>query len=245
MCYELYKNSVLVYSDCEAASGTKTQDKENGTIANVTFSNTTISGVINASAANTTAILASHVNYSVLDPVSDPVSDPVLDPALQSSNRSAVESSAECCACHGNTSFSAADNESSVLSAWIAQRESLNNTSVVLVNASGGVRTSHVVRSDAGGTTEVRVDEGHWLVVLLCIVLFVLCVVHRYARTLRWQNTVLRHYTSAVAPASSPTQSTEEKEDEGTGDGTNNGTNNDTNNDTNNGTNNGTNTSPP
>ena len=171
MCYELYKDGRLVYTDCLVEESDNTSRIFNSSNA----TNDTFAYKQNETLNTTTEVLRGGVNTTRNGTTSS------------AGNFTKEELNDTCCACYQNASQSIGTE---------ITYDYADNASVVVAQTSN---STVVVQST--GVIVTHEDKGHWVVVLLCITLFVLCGVYRYARTLRWRNTMLEKYTSTVTPS--------------------------------------------
>lgn len=141
MCYELFKDGLLVYTDClqSPLSSTNTTNATSNATSNASSSLLSKSNVSNST---TTVYNTSNSTLSI--------------------SKNTTSDNHTCCAC------------SNIVS---------NITTMVHHNVS----TTRVV-SNFSSSVSAKNDEGTWVVVLLCISLFCLCILRNYARLLRTKN---------------------------------------------------------
>lgn len=181
MCYELFKDGVLVYSDCKHNA-----PPQNTTLANGTFNyNRTVAPILNLT--NTTnATNSTQLYQGVLLPPNTTMNVSMNVSKVLSSNSSANLTNCwpapSPCVC----------NDSAVVSDTEGFHESVVDANDTVQNAS----TATVVYSDAKAISPP--SHEWWIVVILCLCLFALFVLRAYSVHLRRRLAFMRG--RSVAP---------------------------------------------
>lgn len=171
MCLQLYKDYHLVYSDCPLSESN--HSTANNTLDKVNATNTTLYLTETAKDQSNVSIIT---NASIV--LNETNITPNASQWVDNTTEKQVFASEECCACTNWTESTLSTPRQNV-SANTTQTTALINYTTAAIRAT-------------------NVYHGEWLVIILCLVLFVLFFIWRYAKFLRSENAHMKLSVIAV-----------------------------------------------